>query len=267
MNTLNSFASVYGPVVSWRYGCSLGIDPIGQVSTCSFNCVYCQLGEIEDISRDRRVFVPTEIILKDLQNFAPWDVDIITLSGSGEPTLALNLGDILSQIKTLTKKPILVLTNATTLDNPLVRKELAQADRVSVKLDGISADLIKRINRPENTILLENIIRGIELFSQQFTGELSLQTMVLSPWSEAVKDEYIAIIKRLNPQEIQLNTPTRPKPLKRELTGRGNHTGDRLPDYPLQILKCVNRDILETLAQELTQKTGLPVRCAPGHKN
>lgn len=260
MNVTSCFSSVYGPVISWRYGSSLGIDPIGQISTCSFNCVYCQLGEIEDISRDRRLFIPTEIILKDLQNFAPWDVDIITLSGSGEPTLALNLGEILSQIKAVTRKPILVLTNATTLDDPLVRQELAQADKVSVKLDGISTDLMKRINRPESTIILNNIVKGIELFSQQFTGELSLQTMVLSPWSEKVTDEYIAIIKRLKVQEIQLNTPTRPKPLKRELTGRGNHSGDRLPDYPLQVLKCVDREVLETLAQDLTQKTGIPVR-------
>lgn len=51
-----AFFSVYGPVFSWRYGNSLGIDPIGQTSTCSFNCVYCQLGEIEQITRDRRLF-------------------------------------------------------------------------------------------------------------------------------------------------------------------------------------------------------------------
>jgi wyosine [tRNA(Phe)-imidazoG37] synthetase (radical SAM superfamily) len=266
MNALltHSFATVYGPVVSWRYGRSLGIDPIGQISTCSFNCVYCQLGEIEVISRDRRLFLPTAQIMADLERFAPWEVDIITLSGSGEPTLALNLGEILSQIKTLTAKPTLVLTNATLLDDAQVRQELSLADRVSVKLDGISEDLVRRINRPDLSLQLAKIIEGIEAFKTEFRGELSLQTMLLAPWSEEVKRQYIALLKRLQPKEIQLNTPSRPKPLKRELEGRGNHTGEELPAYPVQILKCISPEILAALAQELTDQTQIPVRCAPG---
>jgi wyosine [tRNA(Phe)-imidazoG37] synthetase (radical SAM superfamily) len=106
------FKSVYGPLKSWRYGKSLGIDPIGKTSVCSFNCVYCQLGEIEIITKERRIFVPTETILNDLKSFAPWnEIDIITLSGSGEPTLALNLGEILKGIKKITNHQTLVLTN------------------------------------------------------------------------------------------------------------------------------------------------------------
>ena len=116
----DEFIPVYGPVKSWRYGRSLGIDPIGKISTCSFNCVYCQLGEIEQKISDRSVYVSTTEILLNLQKFAPWDVDIITLSGSGEPTLALNLKEILQETKNLTNKPILVLTNGTTLTNPEV---------------------------------------------------------------------------------------------------------------------------------------------------
>jgi wyosine [tRNA(Phe)-imidazoG37] synthetase (radical SAM superfamily) len=66
------FCSVYGPVESWRYGRSLGIDPIGPISACSFNCVYCQLGEIEQPTDERQLFIPTAQILADLQAFAPW---------------------------------------------------------------------------------------------------------------------------------------------------------------------------------------------------
>jgi len=71
--TLSSFVSVYGPVQSWRYGRSLRVDPIGPISTCSFDCVYCQLGEIEHKSRDRQVFISTVQILEDLLTFCPWD--------------------------------------------------------------------------------------------------------------------------------------------------------------------------------------------------
>ena len=263
MTTLPTFSTVYGPVLSWRYGRSLGIDPIGPVSTCSFNCVYCQLGEIETISRERQVFIPTQTILQELADLAPWEVDIITLSGSGEPTLALNLEDILQGIKTLTHKPILVLTNATQLGDPQVRQALSLADKVSVKLDGISEDLLRRVNRPTDGIHLNEVIAGIQQFSQEFPGEFSLQTMLLSPWSAQNQRDYVALVNQLKPREIQLNTPTRPKPIKRELSGRGNHFGEKLPVEQLRQLKCVSLQILETLAQELQQQTGIPVRYAP----
>jgi len=259
----DKFLSVYGPVVSWRYGKSLGIDPIGATSTCSFNCVYCQLGEIEKITRDRSLFVPTEKIIEDLKTFAPWDVDIITLSGSGEPTLALNLGEILQKIKALTVKPTLVLTNATLLHDPQVRQELALADKVSVKLDGISEDLFNRINRPQANINLAEIIQGIEEFKTEFLGQLSLQTMALSDWSEDIKNQYINLVKRLKPNKIQLNTPSRPKPLKRELEGRGNTTAKEEISYPVQVIKCVSPEILQSLAEEISQKTNIPLQCSP----
>lgn len=257
------FNSVYGPVKSWRYGRSLGIDPIGPVSTCSFNCVYCQLGEIVDKTRDRRIFIPTAKILEDLQPFAPWDMDIITFSGSGEPTLAANLGETIAEIKELTGCPILVLTNATLLNDPTVCKELALADKVSVKLDGVSPEKMRGVDRPVAGIELSEILSGIEKFKQTYAGELGIQTMLLSPWRKKDRDEYIAWVKAIAPAEIQLNTPTRPKPLKHELDGRGNHEPDSDRPYPVQMLKCVSREILQEFASEITQETGILVRYAP----
>ena len=111
MSTKSSaFTSVYGPVSSWRFGRSLGIDPIGPSSTCSFNCVYCQLGEIQNHTALRQVLISTEQILEDLEKFAPWDVDVVTLSGSGEPTLALNLREILAAVKETTGRTTVVFT-------------------------------------------------------------------------------------------------------------------------------------------------------------
>jgi wyosine [tRNA(Phe)-imidazoG37] synthetase (radical SAM superfamily) len=261
----NNFATVYGPVRSWRYGRSLGIDPIGKISTCSFNCVYCQLGEIEHLSGDRQLFIPTAQILGELEQFAPWDVDVITLSGSGEPTLALNLGEILQGIKTLTGKPTLVLTNATLLTNPEVRQELNLADKVAVKLDGLGSEQWQRINRPIASLNLDNILTGIIAFRKEFPGQLSVQTMVIQPWDHSMETRYLELLAQIQPQEVQLNTPTRPKPLQRELEGRGNHTGQPYGDRPVTQLKCVGQEILQGLADRLQQQTGLPVRCAPGH--
>jgi wyosine [tRNA(Phe)-imidazoG37] synthetase (radical SAM superfamily) len=124
--------TIYGPVKSWRFGQSLGIDPIFEISTCSFNCVYCQLGSIQRVTAERKVYVQTKKVLQDFtevlndgKNF-----DVITFSGSGEPTLATNLGEMALGLKKLCPgKPLLVLTNATLMHNLEVQKDLQNFNR------------------------------------------------------------------------------------------------------------------------------------------
>jgi wyosine [tRNA(Phe)-imidazoG37] synthetase (radical SAM superfamily) len=256
------FISVYGPVKSWRYRRSLGIDPIGRVSHCSFNCVYCQLGEIEKITKDRALFIPTKQIIEDLQKFAPWDVDVITFSGSGEPTLALNLGEILTQIKQITGKPTLVLTNGTLLHEPQVRAELAQSEQVSIKLDAVTDEQIRRVNRPVLGLSLSEILTGIKQFKLEYQGKLSIQTMILTPWHEETQQTYINLIQEIQPSEIQLNIPTRPKPLQRQLEGRGNQSPDDKLPYAVRIFKCVKAEVLQEISDRINQATGIPVRYA-----
>lgn len=253
------FSSVYGPVRSWRYGRSLGIDPIGKISTCSFNCVYCQLGEIERLSSDRQIFVPTEQIQHDLQAFAPWDVDVITLSGSGEPTLALNLGAILTMVKKVTGKSVGVLTNGSLLNNPVVRAELTIADQVAVKVDAIRADQLRRINRPLMEIDLPEFWTGLQQFRAVYRGHLAIQTMLLSPWNDRDQILYMEIMQRLQPDEIQLNTPTRPKPLTHEIEARGNPSPNALP-YTARWLKRVSADYLQEFGDRIQTQIEIPVR-------
>lgn len=256
------FCSVYGPVKSWRYGRSLGIDPIGPVSTCSFDCVYCQLGEIEDKSDRRRLFIPTAKILEDLQKFAPWDVDMITLSGSGEPTLALNLGEIIQEIQSLTHKPVSVLTNGTPLTDRQVREELGHADYVSLKIDAMDDLGLKRVNRIVGPTSHAEILQGIREFCGSYRGNFGFQTMILRPWTETEQQDYIAEVKTLKPYEIQLNTPSRPKPIKRQLDGRGNHDPAEERPYEVLRIKCVAGSVLAEFAQRIEAETGVKVRYA-----
>jgi wyosine [tRNA(Phe)-imidazoG37] synthetase (radical SAM superfamily) len=257
--TTGRFSSVYGPVESWRYGRSLGIDPIGAVSTCSFDCVYCQLGAIEVKTRERRVFVATSAILDDLKAFDPAGVDAITLSGSGEPTLALNLGEILAGIKALMATRVGVLTNASLLDDPVVREELARADFVAVKLDAATETRFHRVDRPVAGIGLDGIRRGLLQFRRQFTGQLAVQTMLLGAWSEREQAQYVAFVREVGADEIQICTPTRPRPRAHELDARGLRPGET-PAYPLRHLELVNPDVLRDFGARLRRETGLTVR-------
>lgn len=263
MNEMDvTFSWVYGPVESWRYGRSLGIDPIGAVSTCSFNCVYCQLGDIKHHITQRQIFVPTAQIQADLQTFAPWDVDMITLSGSGEPTLALNLGEIVWMAKAITGKPVAVLTNGTLLGDGAVQTDLAIADQVSVKLDAVTSQQLHRLNRPVINLNLTRILAGLKLFRQSYTGHFAIQTMLLSPWSELEQSLYIAEMRELAPDEIQLNTPTRPKPLTHQLDGRGNHAITPRP-YRVKYLKTVSAAVLKDFGDRIHSTLDIPVRYAP----
>jgi wyosine [tRNA(Phe)-imidazoG37] synthetase (radical SAM superfamily) len=253
------FTSVYGPVQSWRFGRSLGIDPIGPDSCCSFNCVYCQLGEIQHQRCHRQVFIPTRKIQQDLQSFPICNVNTITLSGSGEPTLAKNLGEILTMAKEITTKPIGVLTNGSLLSNRAVCEELALADWVAVKVDAISADAFRRINRPMLTMNLQEISAGLLQFRQLYSGHLAIQTMLLTAWSEQEQAEYIRRMQALLPDEIQLNTPTRTQPLTHQLVARGNHPSNAC-SYPTRQLKQVNAEVLQAFGERIEHATGMPVR-------
>ncbi|WGV25627.1 radical SAM protein [Halotia branconii] len=267
MNAIQSlpnsqFSSVYGPVKSWRFGRSLGIDPIGMVSTCSFNCVYCQLGNIQKQISQRQIFVPTAQIIHELQAIAWENIDVVTLSGSGEPTLALNLAEILAAVKKVTKLPTIVLTNSTLLGDRTVRSALKLADIVVVKLDAISANQLQRINQPVAEIDLADILAGIEQFRQEYQGFLAIQTMILSPWKSDMVRDYIQMLERLKLDEIQLNTPSRPRVLVRQLDARGNNITES-SSYVCQNLRCVSADVLSALARQIHTATKIPVRCPP----
>ncbi|MEB3229429.1 MAG: radical SAM protein [Leptolyngbyaceae bacterium] len=252
--------SVYGPVESWRFGRSLGVDPIGAVSTCSFNCAYCQLGDIQHQTDQRQVFVPTRQILQELAAFqAIPNLDVITLSGSGEPTLALNLGNILTSLRQQLPCPVVVLTNGTLLGDAGVQTDLLSADLVVVKLDAVSVEQLQRVNRPCSGINFETILAGIRSFAASHRGKWALQTMMLAPWSAGERSHYIQLVQALQPTEVQLNIPRRPRVLERRLDARGNHVVVEQPEG-LRSLNCISNTIVREFAQEIEAQTNSWVR-------
>lgn len=215
-------SAVYGPVYSWRFGNSLGVDLILHGSICSFRCPYCQLGKIGKATCDRTLFVPTKKVIDDLKKVGWDDCDVITISGNGEPTLASNLGEVIREIRKLTKKPVVVLTNGSLMSDPRVRKELAEASHVSCKLDAPNDELFLVLNRPVGEMTVAQLVDGIEAFRQGFKGEFSLQTMLL-PGNVKKAAEFIPLIKRIHPDEVHVNVPSRAFPDEWRPELRGDH--------------------------------------------
>lgn len=248
--------TIYGPVNSWRLGLSLGVDLLCVDSICSFECVYCQLGKINRVTTSRDIFVSTEKVLEDLQN-ADWQTaDVITLSGSGEPTLAANLGEVIEKIKLFTHKPIVVLTNSTLLHDRQVRLELHKADKIFCKLDAWSDDVLRRIDHPHEGISLEAIIAGIFDLRREFDGFLAIQTMILRPPNDYEIEKLAEIFQMIAPDEVQLNLPSRPIPPEYFLETRGNAV--EFQNGFTQI-KTIPKSDLENIRRKLSEIAKLPI--------
>jgi wyosine [tRNA(Phe)-imidazoG37] synthetase (radical SAM superfamily) len=242
-------SSVYGPVHSWRLGWSLGIDLLLNTSTCSFNCIYCQLGDIQLKTATRAIYVATDKFERDLR-LSDWEkADVITLSGNGEPTLALNLGEVIGFIKEYTQKPVMVLTNATLLNDPAVQRDLALADQVACKLDAATDGVLQRMNRPVAGISIESIVSGIEVFRKVYKGKLSLQCMFMPTNAEDI-EALTSLIARIAPDEVQLNTPKRPYPMEWVVDSRGNHSEPLVKSQVLRTVSEVEANRIEQLIKE-----------------
>lgn len=250
-------STVYGPVHSWRVGRSLGIDALFRSSICSFRCVYCQLGEIETPTRERKVYVETERVLADLRAHGWEGADVVTFSGSGEPTLAANLGELIRGVKAFTGLPVMVLTNATMLNDPAVRADLAFADRVSCKLDAGTDRALALVNRPVEGISIATIASGIEAFRAEYAGRLDLQAMFM-PANAGELAAFAALVERLKPDSVQLNTPRRPVPRGWFLDARGNYDLETAP-YEAVPLKHLDRPAAATLEEALARLTSVPI--------
>ena len=126
-------------------------------------------------------------------------------------------------------------------------------------MDAISADSFRRINRPQPTLKLQELWTGLQQFRQQYSGHLAIQTMLLTNWNDRGRAEYISRMQALRPDEIQLNTPTRPQPLTHQLEARGNHLPTTY-SYPTRQLKRVKAQELKAFSDRLERELGIPMR-------
>ncbi len=205
---------IFGPVLSRRLGRSLGIDLL-PYKTCSLNCLYCECGPTTNLTLERKEYVPTREVLRELEEFLKQNdlpIEVITFSGSGEPTLHSGIGEIIHWIKGHTPYPVCVLTNGTLLYRSDVQKDLLPADIVIPSLDAGDEETFRRINRPHPGLSLSQLVEGIRTFRQAFRGNMPLEVFVLpginDSWESVKKlGERIRYIK---PDTVQLNSLDRP---------------------------------------------------------
>lgn len=204
---------VYGPVPSRRLGRSLGVDLV-PFKTCSYDCIYCQLGRTTNQTTDLREYVPVDAVLDELgaRLRAGARPEFIGLAGSGEPTLHSRIGDIIAGIKALTNVPVAVLTNGSLLWRPEVRAGLAEADLVLPSLDAGTPATFQRVNRPHPDVSFERMVDGLSTFSNSFKGKIWLEVFVLASLTDGREEvgRIAAVAAKLRIDRLQLNTVSRP---------------------------------------------------------
>ena len=211
--TENNWSYVYGPVPSRRLGRSLGVDII-PFKICTYDCIYCQLGKTREKSLERKSFINVDSFMEELKNFLQREreIDYITFSGSGEPTLNNKIGELIKKIKEITNISVVVLTNSSLLWKEDVRKDLKNADIVVPSMDAVSEEVFNKINRPVEGLTIEKVLEGLKQFSHEFDGKIFLEIMLVKGVNNNEKEIELMrnVISGLRVDKIQLNTVVRP---------------------------------------------------------
>ena len=207
------YKHVFGPVPSRRLGISLGVDLVLSKS-CNLNCIFCECGATKKIQLERQRFKDMNEILNEIQSVLK-DIkpDYITFSGSGEPTLSLDLGNISKAIKEdlKYKGKICLITNSLLLANQEVIKELEYIDLIVPTLNTLKQDIFEKIVRPDYRTSVDEIKKGfINLNSSNYKGKIWIEIFILENINDS-EENFIEIANFLNSEnirydKIQLNT-------------------------------------------------------------
>ena len=206
---------VFGPISSKRLGQSLGVDLLPPKS-CTWNCLYCQLGKTRKFVMERQEFFPREEILEEIRQalIVHTGLDWITFVGSGETMLYKGIGWLIAEVKKLTATPVAVITNGSLFYLPEVRRELLQADAVLPSLNAGTEALHVQIDRPAEGLTFLRHIEGLVAFRSEYKGRLWIEVMLLggvNDSDEALRD-LAAVLKEINPDMVHLVLPSRPAP-------------------------------------------------------
>ncbi len=207
---MKAYRHLYGPVPSRRLGRSLGIDLVPH-KICTYDCIYCQIGNTTEKMVVRKEYVSVREILEEVGRFLKEEnssIDHLSLAGSGEPTLHSKIRSIIEGLKKITSIPVAVITNGFLLCEPEVREDLLQADIVLPSLDAVSQEVFVRINRPPSGVSIEKVIEGMVEFRKGYKGQIWLEILFCKDVNDG-KEELMGmkkVVDRIQPECVHLNT-------------------------------------------------------------
>lgn len=285
---MSNYKHIFGPVPSRRLGVSLGVDLV-PMKVCTMNCAYCEVGRTTNLTIERDEYVSYDKVIKELNQYLSTspNLDYITFSGAGEPTLNSKIGDLIKFIKhKYPQYKIALLTNGSLFTAREVRDECSELDIILPSLDAVSDKVFRKINRPHKKLSNEKIIEGLISLRKEFNKQIWLEVFIAPGVNDSLEE--LALLKetiiKISPDRIQLNSLDRPGiedwikplseeraeeiktcflPLKIELVGKYRfkqkikRTSSKVEELIISTIKrrpCTVNDLTE-----LTELTGLKV--------
>lgn len=214
MSKSSSTNIIFGPVNSRRFGKSLGIDLSPSKKQCNFDCLYCELKPAKTVDSYSDV-LSVENIITALKNALAkhQDIDVITLTANGEPTLYPYLDELIDEIDRLKGDvKTLILSNGATIDKAEVQKALLKLDTVKLSLDCANAQCLKKLDRASKSIDIENIKRGMLAFKEIYNGALIVEVLFVKNINDDAQNisglnKYLL---KLQPSRIDIGSIDRP---------------------------------------------------------
>ncbi|AMM53955.1 radical SAM protein [Pyrococcus kukulkanii] len=204
----------FGPVPSRRLGKSLGVNNIPD-KVCSYACVYCQIGRTIKMQVERQEFYDPKEIVEDVERKVNEAlekgerIDYITFVPDGEPTLDINLGKEAEMLKDIGIR-LAILTNSSLVWREDVREDLMSFDFISLKLDAVTQDMWRKVDRPHKSLSLERILEGMLTLRDEFSGVVVTETMLININYGDELERIAEFLKDLKPDKAYIAIPTRP---------------------------------------------------------
>ncbi len=205
---------IFGPVNSRRFGKSLGIDLSPTKKQCNFDCLYCELAPAQTVASYQDILSVSEIISalkKALIHHK--DIDVITLTANGEPTLYPYLEELIDQINCIKNDTkTLILSNGSTINQAKIQKALYKLDSVKLSLDCATNSCLKKLDRAHHDITIESIMEGMLSFRKKYTNPLIIETLFVKNLNDK-EEEIIQLnqfLLQLKPDRIDIGTIDRP---------------------------------------------------------
>jgi len=203
---------IFGPINSRRFGMSLGIDLSPSRKQCNFDCLYCELAPAATVANQKETISVHEII-NELQKHLDENIDVITLTANGEPTLYPYLDELIDAINAIKgNTKTLILTNSATLVDEKVYKSLLKLDQVKLSLDAVTPEVFKKIDRPHTSIKIEDIIQKVQAFSKEYSGKLFIEILFVHGLNDTQEEvaKLNEVLLSINATRIDLGTIDRP---------------------------------------------------------
>jgi len=205
---------LFGPINSRRLGISLGIDLVPP-KTCTLDCVYCECGRTTNLTSKIKEYYPTSAIIQEIDNYlnSKPKLDVITLAGSGEPTLHQGIGQIINYLKTNHPSyKVALLTNGTLLYLNEVQNKIKLVDYLIPSLDAVSQNVFQKILRPAPGMESKKIINGLIDLQKKLAGQIILEIFIIPQINDKPQElkKLKEACRKIKPTKIQLNSLDRP---------------------------------------------------------